>query len=149
MTHEKRAEEKVQIDFLAILDDLHDTLLIAEKIGNVKLLRDYIKQMQDKIVGLECALADMGTEKDMAEVHVKELESITTPPASESKNKKIIRLHNRIHKLTVGLEKIIEMNRREAKDRYGDEDKAESWACVKVARESLPAPYTPEKGEGG
>lgn len=35
------------------------------------------------------------------------------------------------------LEKIIEMNRQHAEDQYGNPDKAESWGCVKVARNAL------------
>lgn len=35
------------------------------------------------------------------------------------------------------LNKIIEMNLQEALDRYGDAKKAESWACVQVAREAI------------
>lgn len=35
------------------------------------------------------------------------------------------------------LTKIIEMNRQHAQDQYGDANKAESWACVTVAREAL------------
>jgi hypothetical protein len=39
--------------------------------------------------------------------------------------------------LVDALEKIIEMNRQNALDQYGDADKAESWGCVVVAREGL------------
>jgi hypothetical protein len=35
------------------------------------------------------------------------------------------------------LNKIIEMNRQTAKDKYGDPDKAESWSCVTVARAAI------------
>lgn len=35
------------------------------------------------------------------------------------------------------LEKIIEMNRQTALHKYGDSEKAESWGCVIVARESI------------
>ena len=35
------------------------------------------------------------------------------------------------------LEKIIEMNRQTAQDKYGDPEKAERWSCVTVAREGL------------
>jgi hypothetical protein len=35
------------------------------------------------------------------------------------------------------LEKIVEMNRQHAEDEYGDPEKAESWSCVKVAREAI------------
>jgi hypothetical protein len=35
--------------------------------------------------------------------------------------------------------KIIEMNRQHARDQYGDADRAESWSCVRVAREALAA----------
>jgi len=35
------------------------------------------------------------------------------------------------------LEKIVSMNRQTASDQYGDADKAESWACVSVARAAL------------
>lgn len=37
------------------------------------------------------------------------------------------------------LEKLIEMNRQHAEDQYGDADKAESWACVRIAREAINA----------
>lgn len=33
--------------------------------------------------------------------------------------------------------KIIEMNRQQAKDQYGDAEKAESWSCITVARAAL------------
>lgn len=39
--------------------------------------------------------------------------------------------------LSNALIKIIEMNRQQAKDQYGDAGKAESWSCVTVAREAL------------
>ncbi len=39
--------------------------------------------------------------------------------------------------LREALEKIIEMNRQNALDQYGDAEKAESWGCVTVAREAL------------
>ena len=39
--------------------------------------------------------------------------------------------------LVVALEKIIEMNRQNALDQYGDADKAEGWSCVSVSREAL------------
>jgi hypothetical protein len=35
------------------------------------------------------------------------------------------------------LRKIIEMNRQHAEDQYGDANKAESWACIVVARKAL------------
>src|SRR5438093_1399486 len=35
------------------------------------------------------------------------------------------------------LEKIIEMNRQQAEDQYGDREKAENWACVRIARQAL------------
>lgn len=35
------------------------------------------------------------------------------------------------------LEEIIEMNRQQATDQYGDAEKAEGWACVKIARKAL------------
>jgi len=40
-------------------------------------------------------------------------------------------------KLLSALEKIVEMNRQHADDEYGDPEKAESWSCVKVAREAI------------
>lgn len=40
-------------------------------------------------------------------------------------------------KLLSALEKIVEMNRQHAEDEYGDPEKAESWSCVKVAREAI------------
>lgn len=48
-----------------------------------------------------------------------------------------IQLQQQNQKMREALEKIIDMNRTEALHRYGDPDKAENWACVKVARESL------------
>lgn len=39
--------------------------------------------------------------------------------------------------LSDALIKIIEMNRQHAKDQFGDADKAESWACVSIARQAL------------
>jgi len=42
------------------------------------------------------------------------------------------------YKHTFGaLEKIIDMNRANALDKYGDADKAEAWACVIVARQGI------------
>lgn len=41
--------------------------------------------------------------------------------------------------LSNALTKIIEMNRQQAKDQYGDAEKAESWSCITVAREALGA----------
>lgn len=42
-----------------------------------------------------------------------------------------------VGRLVEAMGKIIEMNRQHAKDEYGDADRAESWACVKVAREAM------------
>ena len=39
--------------------------------------------------------------------------------------------------LVEALEKIIEMNRQRAEDEFADADKAEGWACVRVAREAI------------
>jgi hypothetical protein len=39
--------------------------------------------------------------------------------------------------LVEALEKIIEMNRQQGEDQYGDRERAENWSCVKVAREAL------------
>lgn len=39
--------------------------------------------------------------------------------------------------LLKALEKIVEMNRQHAEDEYGDAEKAESWACVTVARKAI------------
>jgi hypothetical protein len=39
--------------------------------------------------------------------------------------------------LSNALEKIIEMNRQYAHDKYGDAERAETMACVTVAREAL------------
>lgn len=39
--------------------------------------------------------------------------------------------------MSAALEKIIEMNRQTAKEQYGDAEKAESWACVRIARAAL------------
>jgi hypothetical protein len=47
-----------------------------------------------------------------------------------------------VARLKDGLVKIIEMNRQHAKDQFGDYNKAESWACVTVARAAL-------RGNGG
>ncbi|CAN7301926.1 hypothetical protein LJR296_001399 [Cupriavidus necator] len=41
--------------------------------------------------------------------------------------------------LVAALEKIIEMNRDTARDQHGNADKAESWSCVRVAREAIAA----------
>lgn len=35
------------------------------------------------------------------------------------------------------LQKIVEMNRQQAIDQYGEADKAESWACVTIARSAI------------
>jgi hypothetical protein len=40
-------------------------------------------------------------------------------------------------KLREGLEKIIKINRQEARDRYGDENKSNTWQCVIIAHEAL------------
>lgn len=42
-----------------------------------------------------------------------------------------------VEALTAGLDKIIEMNRFTAEHQYGNAEKAESWSCVKVARDAL------------
>ena len=43
----------------------------------------------------------------------------------------------RIEALEAALQKIIDMNVQYCYDRYGDVDKAESMACVRVARDTL------------
>jgi hypothetical protein len=50
-------------------------------------------------------------------------------------------------RLVAALNKIIEMNRDTAEAQYGDANKAESWACVRVAREALAGEQKAEKGE--
>jgi hypothetical protein len=42
-----------------------------------------------------------------------------------------------ITRLENGLNKIIQMNRQQGEDQYGNPDKAEKWGCVVVAREAL------------
>ncbi|KAA2211669.1 hypothetical protein [Teichococcus oryzae] len=42
-----------------------------------------------------------------------------------------------IERLRAAAEKVIEMNRQHAQDQYGDANKAECWACVRVLREAL------------
>ena len=49
-----------------------------------------------------------------------------------------------VEALVAAAEKVIEMNRQHAADQYGDADKAESWGCVVVLRESL-IPFTGAK----
>jgi len=39
--------------------------------------------------------------------------------------------------LLEALQTIIGYNRQEAEDKYGDPDKAESWACVRTARAAI------------
>ena len=39
--------------------------------------------------------------------------------------------------LVEALEKIIQMNKQQADDQYGDSSKSDSWACVVVARTAL------------
>jgi hypothetical protein len=51
--------------------------------------------------------------------------------------KRAIAAEQRNVTLSDALIKIIEMNRQHAKDQYGDPDKAESWACIRVSREAL------------
>jgi len=46
--------------------------------------------------------------------------------------------------LVDALKKIIQMNRQQAIDQYGDAEKAETWSCVIVARKAL----TNYAGEG-
>lgn len=46
-------------------------------------------------------------------------------------------LHESVNKMKLALEKIIEINRQQAFDQYGDAEKAETWSCVIVAREAL------------
>ncbi len=40
-------------------------------------------------------------------------------------------------KLLTALQKIVEMNHQHAEDEYGDRTKADSWACVVVAKEAI------------
>ena len=50
-------------------------------------------------------------------------------------------LTEQVERARNALVKIIDMNRMHANDQYGDADKAESWACVVVARAALePSP---------
>lgn len=46
-------------------------------------------------------------------------------------------LQERVVRMTLALEKIIEMNRQQAHDQYGDPEKAEFWSCIRVARAAL------------
>ena len=46
-------------------------------------------------------------------------------------------LIEKIKMLRDALEKIVEMNLQNAKDKYGDESMANGWSCVTVAREAL------------
>ena len=56
---------------------------------------------------------------------------------------------NTAQRLEMALKKIIEMNRQHAKDQYGDPNKAESWACIKVARKALAEPSNDKVGNSG
>lgn len=47
--------------------------------------------------------------------------------------------------LVSALQKIIEMNRQQAQDQYGDANKAESWSCIVVAHAALAAAGIGEK----
>jgi len=40
-------------------------------------------------------------------------------------------------KLAAAAEEVIRLNRQHAQDQYGDADKAESWACVKILRAAI------------
>jgi hypothetical protein len=51
-----------------------------------------------------------------------------------------------LEQMAGALEKINAMNYQTAIDQYGDKNKAESWACVRVANEAL-ADYRKWKGE--
>ena len=42
-----------------------------------------------------------------------------------------------IEQLRAAALRVIEFNRQQAEDQYGDREKAEAWACVKVLREAL------------
>jgi hypothetical protein len=55
--------------------------------------------------------------------------------------------HAMLEQMAGALEKINAMNYQTAIDQYGDKNKAESWACVRVANEAL-AEYRKWKGEG-
>jgi hypothetical protein len=45
--------------------------------------------------------------------------------------------HPQIAVLIEAASKVIEMNRQHAEDQYGDANKAESWACVRILREAI------------
>jgi hypothetical protein len=46
---------------------------------------------------------------------------------------------NTAQQLEAALKAIIAMNQQHAHDQFGDANKAESWACIKVARKALAA----------
>lgn len=62
---------------------------------------------------------------------------IDNPHKSEEENNANGHLIAAAPEMYAALEKIIEMNRQAAQDQYGDIEKAETWDCVKVARETL------------
>lgn len=56
---------------------------------------------------------------------------------TQAERRKPARFSELILRLTQALNRIIEWNRQTAQDKYGDPEKAESWACVVEARAAL------------
>lgn len=54
-----------------------------------------------------------------------------------AESKEIGRLIAAAPELLEAAEKVIEMNLQESQDRYGDRNKAENWACVRVLRAAI------------
>jgi hypothetical protein len=59
------------------------------------------------------------------------------PVSPEEITRRLINSTAESFRLIEALQEIIGFNRDEAGHRYGDSDKAENWACVKVARAAI------------
>lgn len=90
-------------------------------------LRAELTASQSELAALREELANAESDNETIAEHNIELQQRLA--AAEQRNET----------LSNALTKIIEMNRQQAKDQYGDAEKAESWSCITVAREALGA----------
>lgn len=63
--------------------------------------------------------------------------SLSMGETNVAMGKKLLAQQLSLEKYKSALLKVIEMNRQQAEEQYGDADKAEGWACVRVCREAL------------
>lgn len=133
----EKNEHKVLVLESALRYSVSELTTLKEELERVKLENAEYSVAKHKVWGR------LKVEQDAHEDTKKKLESLHSEiaklksPHYQMAFKRVEELKAEIVIKDEALIKIIEMNRQNAEDEYGDADKAESWACVKVSRSAL------------